>query len=192
MVTSIKDLNLTVLINNVGGSAVCKPFEDYTADEVDAMMNLNARFPTLLTRALLPTFTRKVGPSLIVNVGSLGTVGVPYVVPYGGSKAFNMSASTSLEVELRVEGKRIEVLALLVGKVTGVGHSQDPVTFFTPGARTMARAALGRVGCGRAEVVGYVGHAMQKFVFDALPMWARESVLVPVMKGYKEEYLRSK
>ena len=192
IVASIQDLNLTVLINNVGGGSVCKPFEDYTADEVDVMMNVNARFPTQLTRALLPSFTRNDGPSLIMNIGSMGTTGVPYAVPYGGAKAFNMSMSASLEVELRVEGKQIEVLAVPVGKVTDVSHRRDAVSFFTPSARTMARAALGRVGCGRGEVVGYVGHAVQKFVFDALPNWARESVLVPVMRGYKEGYLRNR
>jgi len=190
--TSIRDLNLTILINNVGGGSVCKPFEEYTADEVDVMMNVNARFPTQLTRALLPSFTQKNSPSLIMNIGSLGTAGVPYAVPYGGAKAFNMSMSACLEVELRIEGKQIEVLAIPVGGVTEVSHRGDPATFFTPGARTMARAALGRVGCGRVEVVGYVGHAVQKFVADVLPKGVRESRIVPLMKRYRAERLRNR
>lgn len=194
IVAKIGNLNLTILINNVGGGSVCKPFEDYTFEETDTMMNVNARFPTQLTCALLPRFTRKdAGACLIMNMGSLGTAGVPYAVPYGGAKAFNVSMSASLEVEMRVEGKLgVEVLAVQVGAVTGVSHRGDAATVFTPGAGTMARAALGRVGCGRAEVVGYVGHAVQKFVADALPRWARESVLVPVMVRYKEEHLRSR
>lgn len=128
-----------------------------------------------------------------MNIGSMGTAGVPYAVPYGGSKAFNMAMSASLEVEMRVEGKvDVEVLAVQVGAVTGVSHRRDGEGWFTPGAGTMARAALGRVGCGRVEVVGYVGHAVQKFWGDALPRWARESVLVPLMVRYKEEHLRSR
>lgn len=193
IVASVSDLNLTVLINNVGGSSVWKPFEDYTMDETDYVINLNARFPAQLTRALLPLLTRQSGPSLIINVGSLGTIGTPYVAPYSGGKAFLMSMSKSLDLELRTEKKSVEVLAVPVGKVTNTGsNSKDPVDFFTPDARTMARAALGRVGCGKAEVIGYIGHAVQQFVSDLLPDWVRESVMVAVMKGFKDDYMRKK
>lgn len=101
-----------------------------------------------------------------------------------------MAMSTSLAVEMRADGKNIEVLAIPVGKVTDVGHSKDPADFFTPGARTMARSALARVGCGRDNVVGYFGHAVQKFIFDALPSAAKESVIVPVMQRYRDNELK--
>lgn len=188
------DLSLTVLINNVGGSSVWEPFEDYTINETDYVINLNAWFPAKLIRAFLPLLTRQSGPRLIINIGSLGIVGCPYVVPYSGGKAFLMSMSKSLDLELRTENRSVEVLAVPEeGKVTNTeSNSKDTVTFFTPDGRTMARAALGRVGCGKAEVVGYVGHAMQQFVFDLLPDWARESVMVSVMEGFKDDYLRKK
>jgi len=192
LVSSLSDIHLTILINNVGGGSVCKPLEDHAPREVDSMMNLNARFPIQITRALLSTFTKTSDPRLIMTIGSLGTSGVPYAVPYGGSKAFNMSMSASLDVEMRTEGKNVEVIGIPVGGVTEVGHRKDAATFFTPNGRTMARAALARVGCGRAVVIGYLGHAIQIFFLELLPRAVKESLVVPIMKRYKEEALRNK
>lgn len=191
-VASIDGLNLTVLVNNVGGGAKIQPLEKNTAEELDFLINVNARFPTQLTRALLPKLTRADGPTLIMNIGSLADSGVPYATVYGGSKAFNMAMSSSLAVEVKTEGKNIEVLAIPVGRVTDVAHSREPASFFTPTARIMARGCVGRVGCGRQVVVGYVGHAMQKFVIDLLPSIVFEMLVVPTMKDRKEKEERKK
>ena len=79
------------------------------------------------------------------------------------------------------------MLAIPVEKLTEVAHSDDPVTWFTPGGRTMARSALRRVGCGRANVVGHFSHALQKAVVNVLPASVYASVVFPVMKAHKEK-----
>ncbi len=186
-VASIDGLNLTILVNNVGGGAKIQPLEYNTAEDLDFLINVNARFPAQLTRALLPKLARPDGPTHIINIGSIADSGVPYATVYGGSKAFNMAMSSSLAIEVKTEGKNIEVLAILVGRVTGVAHSKEPSSFFTPSARTMARACVDRVGCGRQVVVGYVGHAMQKLVIDLLPSIVFEMLVVPTMKEKKEQ-----
>lgn len=127
-----------------------------------------------------------------MNIGSLADSGVPYATVYGGSKAFNMAMSSSLAVEVKAEGKNIEVLAIPVGRVTDVAHSEEPSSFFTPTARPMARSCVDRVGCGRQVVVGYVGHAMQKFVIDSLPSIVFEMLVVPTMKDRNGEEERKK
>ena len=192
LVASIDGLNLTVLVNNVGGGAKIQPLEKNTAEELDFLINVNARFPTQLTKALLPKLTRADGPTLIMNIGSLADSGVPYATVYGGSKAFNMAMSSSLAVEVKTEGKNIEVLAIPVGRVTDVAHSKEPASFFTPTARIMARGCVDRVGCGRQVVVGYVGHAIQKFIVDLLPSIVFEMLVVPTMKDRKEKEERKK
>lgn len=191
-VASIDGLNLTILVNNVGGGAKIQPLECNTAEDLDFLINVNARFPTQLTRALLPKLARPDGPTLIMNIGSIADSGVPYATVYGGSKAFNMAMSSSLAVEVKTERKNIEVLAIPVGRVTDVAHSKEPSSFFTPTARTMARACVDRVGCGRQVVVGYIGHAMQKFVIDLLPSIVFEMLVVPTMKERKEQEERKK
>ena len=187
LVASLNGLNLTVLVNNVGGGVKVQPLEKSTSEEVDFAINVNARFPAQLTRALLPKLARPDGPTLIMNIGSLADSGVPYATVYGGSKAFNMAMSSSLTVELKVEGKDIEVLAIPVGRVTDCAHNEEPSSFFTPTARTMARACVDRVGCGRKVVVGYIGHAIQKLMIDLLPSFVFDMLVVPNMKERKEK-----
>lgn len=192
LVASLDSLNLTVLVNNVGGGAKIQPLEMNTAEELDFLINVNARFPAQLSKTLLPKLTRTDGPTLIMNIGSLADSGVPYATVYGGSKAFNMAMSSSLAVEVKAEGKNIEVLAIPVGRVTDVAHNKEPASFFTPTARTMARACVDRVGCGRQVVVGYVGHAMQKFLIDQSPSIVFEMLVVPTMKDRNEKEEKKK
>ncbi len=191
-VASIDGLDLTILLNNVGGGVKIQALEYNTAEDLDFLINVNARFPAQLTRALLPKLARPDGATLIMNIGSIADSGVPYATVYGGSKAFNMAMSSSLAVEVKTERKNIEVLAIPVGRVTDVAHSKEPSSFFTPTARTMARACVDRVGCGRQVVVGYIGHTMQKFVIDLLPSIVFEMLVVPTMKERKEQEERKK
>ena len=192
LITSIHDLHLTILINNVGGAITVAPLEDTTSEDIDAIINLNARFPTQLTKALLPKLTRTISPSLIMNIGSTGDFCVPYATVYGGSKGFNMTWSSSLGMELRSEGRNVEVLGVSVGRVTDVSHSKKDASFFTPSARTMAKAALQRVGCGRPVVVGYVGHALQRFLVGILPFGVTERAVTALMKGVWKDSQRNR
>ncbi len=191
LVATFSDIDITVLINNVGAGVKVQTLEESSAEEVDSAMNVNARFPAQVTRAMLPKLTGSPGPKLIMNIGSLADLGAPYVVVYDGCKAFNVSMSSCLSAELRVEGKTdIEVIAIPVGKVVETTHMKEPATFFNPTARTMARAALQRVGCGRVVVVGYFGHAVQKALIDVMPVSLFEALVLPTMKRLYEEEKR--
>lgn len=87
-VASIHGLNLTVLLNKVGGSASVQPLERHTAEKLDFLINVNARFPAQLTGALLPKLAGRDGPTLFMNIGSVADSCVPYATVYGGSKTF--------------------------------------------------------------------------------------------------------
>ena len=187
LAASVQFLNLTVLVNNVGGCPKIQPLEKHTAEDLNSLVNVNARFPAQLTRALLPILARQDGPTLIMNIGSLADSGAPYATVYGGSKAFNMAMSSSLAMEIKAEGKDIEVLAIPIGRVTNVSHYKEPYSFFTPTARIIGKSCVDRVGCGRKVVVGYVGHAMQTFVLDLLPSIVYEMLVIPIMKGQATE-----
>ena len=191
LVATLNDIHLTVLINNVGTAIKVAPLEDTTLEEIDAIMNVNARFPTQLTKTLIPKLTQTKSPSLIMNIGSMGDFCVPYATIYGGSKGYNMTWSSSLAMELKSEGKNVEVLGISVGRVTDVSHNKKEASFFTPSARTMARAALQRVGCGKPVVVGYVGHALQKFFVRLLPASVVSDAVTSLMKGVWKESLRN-
>ena len=181
------EINLTVLINNVGGmrclSPGSAPYPDlnaYPACDLDRVLNLNARFTAQLTRLLLPTLTRN-APSLVMNISSAATMGIPYIPVYAGAKGFLESFTRAVKGEMVARGVDVEVLGIRVGNVNSAGN-QIQVGLCTPTSRRMAKAALGRVGCGRMVVWGYWPHAMQLAVFGFLHEWVFQRVVIGQMK----------
>jgi len=120
---------LTVLINNVGGTPPgtdFSPVEAQSTTYLDALINMNLRFPTQVTRALLPVLKTS-SPALIMNIGSVaGQLPMPYVTTYGACKSFNNHFSAALKAEMRAEGlaDRVEVLGILVSKVISASTRQ--------------------------------------------------------------------
>lgn len=186
-----EDIKLTVLINNVGGSGGIKvwvPLTERTPEDIDALIDMNARFTVQLSRALLPILCKN-RPCLILNVGSfVGEFPSPYLTVYAGSKAFVLSWSRSLKVEMAAEGYRgdeVEVLGIQVGPVgdtEGQGGAVRGFEVFTPPFRRMAKAALDRVGCGQTVVTAYWPHAVLRWVLCVLPTWALERTTIQVGK----------
>jgi 17beta-estradiol 17-dehydrogenase / very-long-chain 3-oxoacyl-CoA reductase len=153
-----KDLNLKVLINNVGGIVRGKPsltkFTEQTPELIDGWIDINLRFATQFTRQVLPKLIVN-QPALIINIGSSASdVPSPWMSIYSGAKAFNKSWSRSLAVELLDEGHDIDYHAIIVGP-TATSRLAMPVSMTCPTTRKMARASLGYAGTGVREVAAY-------------------------------------
>ncbi|KUJ11193.1 NAD(P)-binding protein, partial [Mollisia scopiformis] len=100
-VDGIRDLHVTVLINNVGTAAkndgpFLEPFVQTSAEDVDLLINVNARFPMQFTRAVLPLLLAHGGPALIMTLGSMTEYGIPYLLSYSCLKSFDLAFSRAL------------------------------------------------------------------------------------------------
>ncbi|KAG4441959.1 hypothetical protein IFR05_002578 [Cadophora sp. M221] len=195
-VDSLKDLHITVLINNVGGGEksdgpFMEPYIQYTPRDIDRLLNVNARFPTQITRAVLPLLQGHGGPALIMTMGSMSDFGFPYLGIYSAAKAFDLIFSTALKRELAAESVRqsddgskskresqIEVLGIMTGGVTEVAWNQTKGNMIRPSAATLAKAALARVGCGKDVVAAYFPHALLWGLPGLMPKWLFERMLV--------------
>ena len=185
LVDTIKDLPVTVLINNVGGSGrivpVWRPLAERTADEIDAFIDLNARFVIHLTSLMLPLLHRH-GPSLILTLGSEGgRAPVPWNLTYGASKAFDAQMSACLRCEVRAEKMDIEVLFIGVGMVQASKAGMRPTGWFVPNGRQFAVAALNRVGCGKRSVTAFFPHAVQTLGY-LLPEWGLDWLVTTISR----------
>ena len=194
IVKQVADLNLTVLVNNIGGVEVVmlpahRSLSAISTTETDALINLNARFATQLTRALLPKL-RSNSPSLLLNVGSMVDRGMPFQATYSASKAYLMAFSKSLRLEFRADGTEIEVLGVLTAMATDVTHRKVKESLFVPRARKVARSALARVGCGQAVVVAYWAHALQGIFVDWLPDIVYEKLIIGIVREAQKEGLK--
>ncbi|WPH04987.1 short chain dehydrogenase [Acrodontium crateriforme] len=168
----LEDLNLKILVNNIGGSGGLKPawlpLAQRKPEDTSLFLDLNAAFPTEITRVLLPQLIRN-GPALILSVGSVcGEVASPYASVYAGAKAYNKAWSRSLSLEMVAEGHNVEVLNILVGEVSSGSQPQE-LNFFCPSSRRMAKASLDKVGCGKDVVWAYWPHQLQFGTILKLP-----------------------
>lgn len=186
LLAGIQDIHLSVLVNNVGGTSAVSPdlktLKDHTHDEADAMLNLNCRFATQLTRAILPLLQRN-QPGLIINIGSAASMGIPYLTVYSGAKGFLMSWGKALQIELNAEGHNISVMGVVVGNAQSAGNRSD-ATLFTPTSLVMAKAILGRVGCDRSIVIAYLPHALQIHPLGWLPEVVVQRILTKAAKKH--------
>lgn len=103
------DASITMLVNNAGTASVA-PLLSADVDKMEEIIALNVTALTRLTYAAAPAFVAR-GSGTIINIGSI--VGIsPETLNgvYGGSKAFVIAFSQSLQHELSDKGIRIQVV----------------------------------------------------------------------------------
>lgn len=172
--SEFKKLNIRILVNNIAGGGkyempIFAALQDRTTENVNGWINISSRFPSQLTRLLLPTLTAKPS-SLVLNIGSgASELGCPYIVAYCGCKAYNKAFSMALRSEMKATGnEHVEVIAITVGTVA-TEKMQRKVTWDTPSPRQMARSSLAATGCGRPVIWAYWGHAVGGAITSMIP-----------------------
>lgn len=191
---AVKGLNLTILINNVGGGggveSEWEPLQKFSPAMLDGLINLNARFMAQITRVLIPTLSQSQSQkATIVNVSSgAELLPAPYLIAYSASKAFVSRWSLGLDAELKAEGLKIEVQSLLVGAVATVGSGMDAnADWFTPNASTMAVAALSKFGSNHGVMVTpYWRHGLQAILLMNMPNWVGIKFMVDMAKRQRK------
>ncbi|KAF2807714.1 NAD(P)-binding protein [Mytilinidion resinicola] len=173
---------LRVLVNNVGGAfqligkGVFGLLSEMTVEDVDTFINVNARFPAVLTTALVPVLTAESNaPTLVMNIGSMANYGLPYSVVYSATKSFNLTFSAAFGREMKSRGHDVEVLGFVVGTTDTVGapaEKQGNMAVMTP--RGLAKACLDRSGCGRWILPPSFKHWIPMKINESVP----ESLIV--------------
>ncbi|KAL9109122.1 MAG: hypothetical protein Q9227_006213 [Pyrenula ochraceoflavens] len=180
----VKDIHLTVLVNNVGGTGNQKknfmPLQDFTVEDIDSTVNINALFATKITHFLLPSLLKN-EPSLILNVGSTAASGFPQLSVYAGTKGYLMSLSESLQNELVDQRKDVTVHTVLIAAVQA-GNIELEKSVFVPSARAVARATIDKVGCGEVVITPWLPHAMQTSIMGSFPTKLRRRALIGLLR----------
>nr|ARP51713.1 NADP dependent very-long-chain 3-oxoacyl-CoA reductase [Phyllosticta cirsii] len=185
---------LTVLINNVGGTAPLsnnfKHFESTTPTEIQALFSLNVQFPLQLTRAILPRLTAQGKPTLVMTCGSGAQVGQPYVAAYSGCKGALHAWNRALFAEQAEAKTAVEILEVVVGPTYTQQLQKDPnlkAGLMMPTADVMAKSILARVGHGHRSVTPYFWHAVQDaLVYGLLPSSTADGIIAGMLKPMVE------
>lgn len=104
-----EDYRVNYLINNAG-VAGAEPFGESDPEYIDLRILLNIRALVMMTRYFIPML-KECSPARILNIGSLsGYFSIPYKSVYSASKAFVISFSKSIALELKDSDIRVSVV----------------------------------------------------------------------------------
>jgi short-subunit dehydrogenase len=101
--------SITLLLNNAGVGAAA-PLLDSDVEKMDEMIRLNVGALTRLTYAAVPGLVAR-GGGTIINISSIVAISPETLNGvYGGSKAFVLAFSQSLQHELAQKGVRVQAV----------------------------------------------------------------------------------
>jgi short-subunit dehydrogenase len=181
------DPRITLLVNNAGVGATA-PLLDSDVEKMDEMIRLNVGALTRLTYAAAPGFVAR-GGGTIVNIASIVAISPETLNGvYGGSKAFVLAFSQSLQHELADKGVRVQ--AVLPGAtatefwdIAGLPVSNLPAAIVMS-AEDLVDAALAGLDQGEIVTIPSLPDKTEWDAFDATrrAMSAKLSSAVPASR----------
>ena len=179
--------DITMLVNNAGFGAAA-PLLASDVDKMEEMIALNVSVLTRLTYAAVPGFVER-GTGTLVNIASIVAISPETLNGvYGGSKAFVLALSQSLQHELKDKGVRVQ--AVLPGAtatefwgVAGVPMEHLPKEIVMT-AQDMVDAALAGLDQGEQVTIPALPDLAEWAAFDAArrAMSARLSSTAPAAR----------
>lgn len=140
----IKDLDISILVNNVGTSHdIPVPFAQTPPQEIENIITINNLATLRITQLVAPgMISRKRG--LILTMGSFGgLLPTPLLATYSGSKAFLQQWSSALGSELASHNITVQLVQsyLVTSAMSKITRSSATI----PNPRSFVRSVLGKV-----------------------------------------------
>ena len=181
---AVKDLEVGVLINNVGVSYRYPMFFDELSDEeVQNLMTMNIDSTIWMTRMVLPgMLERKKGT--IVNISSASAMyTLPLLAEYSGAKSFVERFSRALNAEYNAKGVTCscQVPFYVATKLAKLRKSLT-----VPTADAFVALAIRWVGYPDCVVSPFIFHAFQGYVMDCFPDSIVSSMIMSMHLGIRK------
>ncbi|KAI1911680.1 hypothetical protein LOZ39_005934 [Ophidiomyces ophidiicola] len=176
---AIKDLDISILVNNVGLShSIPVHFVQTPEKEMKDIISINCTGTLRVTQIVAPgMIQRKRG--LILTMGSFGgLLPTPLLATYSGSKAFLQHWSTSLASEL--EPHNIHVQLVLSYLVTSAMSKIRRTSMTIPNPKSFVRSTLSHIG--RSGGLATYSHTSVPYWSHALMAWGITSFLGAMSK----------
>ena len=138
---------VSILVNNAGfNTEFPKLFFDNTIEEIDSILDVNARSVCVLTHLVVGSMVHRRN-GVVINMSSLfGKLSGALVSVYSGTKSFVDSFSASLSEELR--GTGVKVFVSLPGFVISNMSKLKRTSLTVISAESCVRTVLKQVSCG--------------------------------------------
>ena len=158
----IKDIDISILVNNVGTSHdIPVPFVQTPPQEIENIITVNNLATLRITQLVAPgMISRKRG--LILTMGSFGgLLPTPLLATYSGSKAFLQQWSSALGSELASHNITVQLVQsyLVTSAMSKIRRSSIAI----PTSRDFVRSVLGKTGRSGGA---------QGWAYTSTPYWA--------------------
>ncbi|THH33310.1 hypothetical protein EUX98_g939 [Antrodiella citrinella] len=164
-----KDLNITFVVNNVGGgSNEAGRIDEYTEADLLRDIRINMLFAFNFTRALLPILRRS-SPAQVLFIGSQSAeIRIPRLATYSPPKAFLKQLTRCLSCDERWwTPSNVSFVYVTVGTVVTNAMRTTP-HIFNPTSERFAKALVARVGCAEDEYTAWAPHVLQMWSMKLL------------------------
>ncbi|KAB7497175.1 Very-long-chain 3-oxoacyl-CoA reductase-B [Armadillidium nasatum] len=155
----LSNLEIGVLINNVGMSYDSpKYFTEVTEKLISDLVSCNIISLTMMTKICVERMQKR-KKGLILNVSSLSSlIPAPFLTVYGATKAYVVSFSKSLALEMRGSGVTVQCVTpgFVVSNMSGI---KKP-SIMTPTPTAYVRSSLKTAGI-EESTGGYYMHKLQ-------------------------------
>lgn len=166
--STIEDLDIGILVNNVGQShSIPVPFILTPQKEMIDIIGINVIATLRVTKLVAPGMVKR-KRGLILTMGSFGgLLPTPLLATYSGSKAFLQQWSTSLGGELKSSNVDVELVISYL--VTTAMSKIRKTSLLIPNPRNFVRSVLSKIGrSGGAQNMAYTstpfwGHGLMQW-----------------------------
>lgn len=188
----LKDLDVAVLVNNVG-AAYDYPefFHNFPGGRkgIQQMIQINCTAATLLTHIVLPKLLEK-GMGAIINISSASAFyPTPLIGVYSATKSYLDFFTRSLQEEYAHSGVIFQnVLPFFVAtKLAKLRRS----SLFAPSPLSYAKSALNTLGV-QSTTVGCFPHGLQLLLVRLLPQWVLVKFTQKMMSATRAKALEKR
>jgi 17beta-estradiol 17-dehydrogenase / very-long-chain 3-oxoacyl-CoA reductase len=190
----VKDLEVGVLINNVGVSYRYPMFfMELTDSEVMELLVMNIDSTVWMSRMVLPgMLERKKGA--IVNISSASAMyDLPLLAEYSGSKSFIEKFSRALNAEYKAKGVTCQCQ---IPFYVATKLAKQRKSLMCPSPSEYVALGIKWVGYGDCVVSPFLLHALQGWVLDVMPSSLVSSIIMNMhlavrKKGLKKDALKT-
>lgn len=179
----LKDLDVGVLVNNVGVSyPYPKYFHELDDECVEHLITLNINSTTWMTRAVLPGMIERKRGAIINMSSAAGVTTSPLLAQYGAAKSYVSNFSRALNAELKDKNVHVQcqVPLYVATKLAKIRNA----SLFVASPSAYARAAVDAIGY-EVVVSPYWSHALQLWAARHFPEWVVTAFTKNMHKGIR-------